>query len=317
MAGSWYVIAGTNPMLRRFDLSLHEDILITEGFGRKDGECTLLFTHTGTSVLHKNNGELLISFQNQEYRGYFTGKVIYTDYQVAVLYLCEDETIHGECLEYRVSILSRTQTLDSMGRSLLEAKLKLSCGDLSSNLTQITDHCEKEQSCRIDDIQAVENLDIRKILGIWYIIKNTNKLNTSDSSALKFNLDEDGHIHLKFTTLQSDGTCVQPPYYSYMKRRNDPGDFLSTTLSKYSKPGFHPFKILFTDYENTMVTYICIDIQANGQCGEKGKRLSILSRTQSITQETKTGFLRFVDLACVNRNDIIEVKHEVDCSSAL
>ncbi|CAC5417095.1 unnamed protein product [Mytilus coruscus] len=489
MAGSWYVIAGTNPILRRFDLSLHEDILITEGFGRKDGECTLLFTHTGTSVLHKNNGELLISFQNQEYRGYFTGKVIYTDYQVAVLYLCEDETIHGECLEYRVSILSRTQTLDSMGRSLLEAKLKLpcgdlssnltqitvivldhcekeqscriddiqavenldirkilgiwyiikntnklntsdssalkfnldedghihlkfttlqsdgtcvqppyysymkrrndpgdflsttlskyskpgfltgkviytdyqvavlylcedetihgecleyrvsilsrtqtldsmgrslleaklklSCGDLSSNLTQITDHCEKEQSCRIDDIQAVENLDIRKILGIWYIIKNTNKLNTSDSSALKFNLDEDGHIHLKFTTLQSDGTCVQPPYYSYMKRRNDPGDFLSTTLSKYSKPGFHPFKILFTDYENTMVTYICIDIQANGQCGEKGKRLSILSRTQSITQETKTGFLRFVDLACVNRNDIIEVKHEVDCSSAL
>ncbi|XP_052091174.1 uncharacterized protein LOC127728041 [Mytilus californianus] len=317
MAGSWYVIAATNPMLRRIDLSLREDILIIEGFGRKDGVCTLLFTYTGTSVLHKNNGEFLTTFQNQEYRGYFTGKVIYTDYQVAVLYLCDDETIQGECLEYRVCILSRTQTLDSMGRLLLEAKLKLPCGDLSLNLTQITDHCEKEQSCRIDDIQAVENLDIRKILGIWYIIMNTNKLNTSDSSALKFNLDEDGHIQLKFTTLQSDETCVQPPYYSNMKRRNNPGDFLSTTLSKYSKPGFHPFKILFTDYENTMVTYICIDIQANGQCGGKGKRLSILSRTQSITPETKIGFLRFVDQACVNRNDVIEVKHEVDCSSAL
>lgn len=71
-----------------------------------------------------------------------TGKIIYTDYQVAVLYLCEDETIQGECLQYRVSILSRTQTLDSMGRSLLEAKLKLPCEDLSANLTQITGNYE-------------------------------------------------------------------------------------------------------------------------------------------------------------------------------
>ncbi|XP_076092517.1 uncharacterized protein LOC143063940 [Mytilus galloprovincialis] len=317
MAGSWYVIAGTNPMLHRFDMRLHEDILITEGFGRKDGLCTSLFTNTGTSVLHNNNGEILISFQNHNYRGYFTGKIIYTDYQVAVLYLCEDETIQGECLLYRVSILSRTQTLDSMGRSLLEAKLKLPCEDLSANLTQITDHCEKDQSCLIDDIPAMENIDIRKILGLWYDIRSMNKFNTSDSATLKFSLDEDGHINLKITKLQSDGTCVQPPYYTNMKRRNSHGDFLATVLSKFSKPGFHPFKILFTDYDNTMVTYICTDIEEDGQCSEKGKRLSILSRTQSMTPETKASVLRFVDLACVDRNVMIEVKHEVDCSSVL
>ncbi|XP_052091175.1 uncharacterized protein LOC127728042 [Mytilus californianus] len=317
MAGSWYAIAGTRTEISRFDLTQIGNHYEENAIGKKDGVCTTVFSSTAINYGQENNGEMLISFQNQEYRGYFTGKVIYTDYQVAVVYLCEDETIHGECLQYKVSILSRTQTLDSMGRSLLEAKLKLPCGDLSVNLQTITDHCKKEQSCRVDDIPAMETVDIPKILGKWYDIMYRKRLNTSESGAVKFSLAEYGHIHADFTSLGPDGTCVKPPLYVNMKRRNAKAEFLTTPVSILKRPGFVPFKILFTDYVQTIVVYVCIDVQINQECSEKGKRLAIFSRTKSITSATKEQLMQFVDLACMNRDEIIEVKQEVDCLTTL
>lgn len=61
-------------------------------------------------------------------------KIIYTDYKVALVYECVEEDIHGGCSSSgtRVILISRTKTIDSMTRSILEAKLKLPCGDLSN-----------------------------------------------------------------------------------------------------------------------------------------------------------------------------------------
>jgi hypothetical protein len=61
-------------------------------------------------------------------------KIIYTDYQVALVYACVEEDIHGGCSSSgtKVIMVSRTKTIDSMTRSILGAKLKLPCGDLSN-----------------------------------------------------------------------------------------------------------------------------------------------------------------------------------------
>ena len=58
-------------------------------------------------------------------------------------------------------------------------------------------------------------------------------------------------------------------------------------------------KVLYTDYVNILIPYICVDINLNGKCNDNGKRMRIMSRSKTVTPEVKSRLMKYLDTACV------------------
>ena len=71
-----------------------------------------------------------------------------------------------------------------------------------------------------------------------------------------------------------------------------------------------PFKIVYTDYDNIMIPYVCLDIQLDGKCNDNAKRMRILSRTNTITLEVKADMMKYFDIACIETDTLVETNHD-------
>lgn len=321
MTGTWYVIAVKNSETNRIDIRQEGSTYVVDAFAKQNGKCSIVSTESITqSGLHKN-GDFLLASQQGMAKIYYSMKIVYTDYQVATVYECLEEDIEGKCTTSgtRVFLFSRTRTIPSFYRSNLESQLKLRCGDLST-LETVTDHCVKEKSCLVSDIPQMENVDMQKLTGIWYDIYVPTFFMNVESGTFKFTQDEhQHHIHIQFTSLTKNGTCRQTPLTSNWRRRynNDAGVFLTTPLTKKLPWGFFSVKVLYTDYVNILIPYICVDINLNGKCNEKGKRMRIMSRSSTVAPEVKSRLMKYLDTACMTADLMKDAVHNVDCSSVL
>lgn len=68
-------------------------------------------------------------------------------------------------------------------------------------------------------------------------------------------------------------------------------------------------KVLYTDYINILIPYICVDINLNGKCNDNGKRMRIMSRSRTVTPEVKSRLMKYLDTACMTADVMKDTVH--------
>lgn len=190
-------------------------------------------------------------------------KILETDYtDYVIVHSCIQPSPYSYNESYM--ILSRNSTLSEKAQNSIKSSLHLSTLKFDQ-LNHSNDYCslantiKPEQSCPTKTIVA--NLDINKVLGVWYLIKQSEH-ELDECIAISFSFADP-----KETVLEITSTAADKPKnfkkigYATFKNRTI-GEFeirLTDETDTDSRNVELPFKIFDTDYLNYLVAYSCVE----------------------------------------------------------
>lgn len=171
-----------------------------------------------------------------------------------------------------------------------------------------------QDRCNIHNIQVVEDFDIEKASGIWYVVYRSSNL--KNGGVFEFSDAGGGDMNVHFLGQSSDWTCSSK-FNTVMRhgQKIGDGDFLTRPWGQTN--GFVPLKFLYADYDNIMVIYVCVELLENGDCSRDGEHVTIVSRTKSLTPEQTMDAMIYAENACVDTDDLVPVIQLIDCASVL
>lgn len=250
-------------------------------------------------------------------------KVLYLDEYILVEYTCLSRALDGTCntegVQFHVYTKNDTAEVISVSSTHTDVINNLAvavCLDpnqlqLESEWCNITDFDNPvdfgvSAECDSDSITIFSDMDEYSqegIYGYWYEVSRSQDDDSMKSTIAYFTAASNDTLVFTYTGPEKDGDeCEDVTQETLLARcrRDSNGDYLRRFSVTENYISYVPFKIIYTDYKQVLVTYSCHKILSSGQCAQGSAHLRIWSRNHTLEDETRDYAYEMAFWACLN-----------------
>ncbi|XP_025112871.1 uncharacterized protein LOC112575321 isoform X3 [Pomacea canaliculata] len=325
-AGAWYSHWDTQTVGGRNTLMSPAYYMVV----RQDGTTLLLntslnpFTHTcmPTRLIRLNPGSKPGSFTFGD-RAQL--KVVWTDYEQAVMYWCINVLPNDMCdgRQVHVSVWSRREELMfTLPFDLLDfiADTCVSRDDFISTSSELCDIPEdivnamKDENrkvtspflviqCAQEFISEMDSFDFQQFSGAWHTVRQTKFMwgnNTWDSVVRKFVIGADGDVSIAYTGYDKSKRMCSPAEVIALQPTSRPDRWTFTGLD--ARPV--TMQVIWTDYDNVALLYTCAQVTEDGLCVRSSLQVEYLSRTPVPTDKSLDTLSDMLPGVCVQESEV-------------
>ncbi|XP_060557240.1 uncharacterized protein LOC132717704 [Ruditapes philippinarum] len=241
-------------------------------------------------------------------------KVLYLDEELLVEYVCNSRTLDGKCDRNGIqfNVFSKNDTTDEdfiltdEQQDMINVLAKRVCLDPNDiqlqsvwcNMTDATNTEKNTDMCDIDAITVfsdVNEYSQEMIYGYWYEISRSSASTYKPpvrSAVAYFTSPSNETLNIYytgFTYVDSYEGCSEVLHASMIARCSS--DINGDSLYRFNEAehfvSYIPYKIIYTDYKNVLVTYMCTKMLEHGQCSKGGEEIVLWSRNETLDEEFK------------------------------
>ncbi|XP_071097239.1 uncharacterized protein [Haliotis cracherodii] len=334
LTGDWYTVAGTHyawgnntwdNFIRRIQiLDDGSTVMAYTGYRNYGASCAPAESVELTQRGHPGHFVFIIGGIEMIMR------VVYTNYEVAVLYTCYGFGTDGTCPRNKltVEVLSREKGIEDATLTSMYFYVSNLCVEIDDLVTYNYNLCEapevdedsiQRKICTFDDIPLTPNFVFLQMAGLWYEVARTRfTFNKMESSVLFYRYQADtGHLDGLYTGSMK-GFC-QDPLSSLTKLHtgNHPDAYLLGRLGgKDSVYPWFSFKIIHFDGKYLMY-YACYTTSDDGTCPRDKTEVTLLGREQGLNDEIRSQIPALMRGMCLKPADLVTSMASVDCTSYL
>lgn len=257
-----------------------------------------------------------------DYGGFVQTKVMYMDDNLLVEYTCSKLTLYGTCARdgIQFNVYTSNQTINDGDREIINSLASAACLDpddleypsewCSDPVTEGTDETAQEDDCDVDNLDILSDLDDfnqDQVHGTWFEVGRSsgeNLFSRVEGAVAFFTSDSNETMKIYYTGFlgPNNMTCSDVGVISLVSRcrRETNGDFLMSIQHSDGTVTLAPFKVIYTDYNNVLLTYACHYVTAEGNCLSNGAEINMWSRNNTISDDDYMYLEDLVFWTCVD-----------------
>ncbi|CAH1786129.1 unnamed protein product [Owenia fusiformis] len=301
----------------------------------EDGNITITYTSVIDGECQEPVKAMLTPTEDPgTFLGYALGvtsiiKIIFTNYEIALVYQCDSVLETGECSEkhLHLDVLSRT-TSDKINTILIaELNIYLQKYCIDSTRLKKTDqegrcnvYSSLNRTCNVDEVAVQQQFNASKFYGKWYDIARTRYTegNTYEQGIGVFQPGgSDDEMYMYYVGLDKAGVCIDPvkgllKFRDPSKQNGDFMIYIDIAVDQWKTEINYNYKVVYTDYHNAVI-YSCYNQASDGTCKREFLQVDVLSRSPSIPYHKQLDLAKIIDGLCIDVEDIIFTKHGDTC----
>jgi lipocalin len=261
-------------------------------------------------------------------------RLLYTDYtDVALVYVCRKLLFHGVCSpdgDGHIDVYTRGPMINDERRRSMEDQLRYrgyagiagfvdKAGFDSSLLTTVGHRVPcplqiEDASCPVDSLPLLRRFQIKKFLGVWYLVARLRNSPSPETGLLRVSMAEDDSITAVYFGTRN-GVCQKPIRQQWTPVvGGSEAEFNVRHLDVTMATGVSKLRVVYTDYRSALV-YQCLQLLNDGTCVPGQVVVELMSRRATMPEvKLKAQLIRRVSDLCVENSNMQETKYDADCS---